>query len=258
MKRLAVFAHYDEEGEIKPYVLHHLRALRAVCQRVVFVSTASLGDAELARARAVCDAASLRPNVGYDFGMWKSVVCATSLGDADELVLTNSSVLGPLWPLEEAFARMRGEACDFWGMTDSHEIDWHLQSYFLVFRASALAAPAFTEFWGSVLGYRRKWQVTLSYELGLTRYLVEAGLRAQAMVPVASLFGSLGTLLGKGRRNPMDHHPLELVRRRVPYVKVGVLRDNPRRVRLGPLRREMRRAGFDGALVAFGRRPSVV
>ena len=257
MRRLAIFAHWDADAEVKRYVLHHLRALRSCCERVLFVSTAPLGAAEVTRAAAVADAVTLRPNVGFDFGMWQHALGGVDPGAWDELVLANSSVFGPFRPLEEAFARMAGHACDAWSMTDNHEIKWHLQSWFLVFRGRALRSPALSAFFSSVYPYRSKWQTTLSYEIGLTSCLVEAGLELRALAPATDLFPRwpLSCLYRDREQNPSCRHPIRLIARGVPYLKVEVVRDNPCRVPLGAVRRAVRATGWDTTLIELDGRP---
>ncbi|MSP25896.1 MAG: hypothetical protein EXR75_12200 [Myxococcales bacterium] len=257
MKRLGIFAHYDGDGDVKRYILEHMKALAVHCERVVFVSTGELGANALAKAAEVADEVLCRPNVGFDFGSWKSVLDRIDLSAWDEVVLTNSSVFGPIGDgLDKAFARMEGEAVDFWGMTDNFEIQWHLQSYFLVFRRTALASEAFRQFWASVLPYKNKNQIIRSYEVGMTNFLQESGLRCSALVPAQSMFpgGLLSSLYKKRwRRNPTCFNPERLFELGMPYVKVELLRDNPLEIRLGPIKRRMRAAGFDFDLVEFDR-----
>jgi lipopolysaccharide biosynthesis protein len=251
MKRLCIFAHYDAQSEVKPYVLHYLRALRPACERIVFVSTAALPDEAVDRARAVCDEVVLRPNRGFDFGMWSHVILATDLAPWDELLLTNSSIFGPLTRLDALLGRMSADRCDFWGMTDNDELHWHIQSYFVVFKKKVLESPAFADFWRSVLPYRNKLQVIFSYELGLTTFLTEADFVPKVLVPMESLprakdhDGIYG--------NTTCLHPLEVLRAGLPFVKVELLRDNPYALDLRPIVAEMNRAGYDPALVAFDR-----
>lgn len=246
MRRIALFAHYDAEDEVKRYILHHLTELGRVCDRVVFLSTAKLAPAEVARVRAVASDVVLCENRGFDFGMWKTGLGQVALGEIDELVLANSSVFGPLGGLGEAFREMDRSASDFWGMTDSSEHAWHLQSYFLVFRRSVLSGGALTRFFDAVLPYRSKDQVIRSYELGLSTWLVENGHRGSALVPFK-------TLRHGNQANPSVIHALEVLERGMPYVKVEVLRDNPGRIPLGPIRRRMAAAGYDPSLVEFDR-----
>ncbi len=251
MKRLAIFAHYDAQAEVKPYVLHYLKALRPACARIVFVSTAALSEDALAETRALCDEVILRPNRGFDFGMWRHVILEADLEPWDELLLTNSSIFGPLVPIEPLLGRMAAEGCDFWGMTDNDELHWHIQSYFVVFKRKVLASSAFTDFWRSVLPYKNKLQVIFSYELGLTTFLLEAGFEPKVLVPMSSLprakdhdgiFGNTTCL-----------HPLEVLRAGLPFVKVELLRDNPYALDLRPIFAAMSRAGYDASLVAFDR-----
>jgi lipopolysaccharide biosynthesis protein len=254
MRRLVVFAHYDAQGEVKPYVVHYLRALREHCDRLAFVSTAELGNGQTG-LDGLCDEVVVRDNVGFDFAMWQHVIARTAIDELDELVLTNSSIFGPLRPLGPAFAAMARDSCDFWGITDNYEFKWHLQSYFLVFKKTALASEAFERFWGAILPYRDKWQTILSYELGLTQFLTEAGLVGRALVACDSLFpdGPIGYLFRHRRRNPTCFHPVRTLRHGSPFVKVELLRDNPASVRLVPVYREIARTDYPTRLISFDR-----
>ena len=44
--RLALFAHFDAQDQVKRYVVEYLAQLRTVCERVVFVSTSRLAAPE--------------------------------------------------------------------------------------------------------------------------------------------------------------------------------------------------------------------
>src|SRR5829696_4362885 len=129
MRRLAIYAHYDSQREVKRFTLHFLQCLAKLCERVDFVSTSPLPERELDKVRPLCARAFTKENTGFDFGMWQRALGDVDLAAWDELVITNSSVFGPLFPLEEMFERMAAARCDFWSATDNHDIDWHLQSY---------------------------------------------------------------------------------------------------------------------------------
>lgn len=253
MKRVAIFAHFDARNEVKRYVVSFLTALRAECDSVLFVSTAKLPESEQAKVRPLCDHVRLRENVGWDFCMWQEALGVADLTDADELVLTNSSTFGPLFPLAPIFARMAEEPCDFWGMTDSYEIAWHIQSYFLVLKRKAFTSAAFKQFFDSVLPYRDKDQVIRSYELGFSRFLEESGLRGKAFVPIGAWLSSewKKQRLRKKRRNSTVFQPLELLKLGMPLVKLQLLRDNPGKVRLKPVLRAMKDTGYDMSQVQY-------
>ena len=257
MKRAAIFAHFDAQNEVKPYIIQHLRALATVCERIVFVSTSALPVSAQQLVKAHAQQVVLMENAGMDFGMWRQGMGCLDLEGIDELVLTNSSVLGPLTPLAALFDQMAHRDCDGWGLTDNHEYNWHLQSYFLVFRKPALRSPAFASFWTSVLPYKDKGQVIRSYELGLTTFLCENGLRLQAMFSTEDLFPGAVPLARKelirATGNTTSACPLALLERGMPYVKVELLRENPCAVDLEPIYTGMHALGYDLALVQFDR-----
>ncbi|MFP6685851.1 MAG: rhamnan synthesis F family protein, partial [Polyangiaceae bacterium] len=167
-KRLTIYAHFDAKGQVRRYVTRYLKELRALSDKLVFVSTAPLSEEEVDRLQLHADEVVLKDNVGLDFGMWKHVIDRHELSEYDELVLTNSSIIGPLRPLQPIFSRMASRTCDFWGMTENFDGEWHLQSYFLVLKKKVMRSEAFATFWSSVLPYRSRWQIIRSYEVGFT------------------------------------------------------------------------------------------
>ena len=190
--------------------------------------------------------------------MWRHALSELDLSVVDELVLANSSVFGPIYPLAPIFEQMAERDCDFWGMTDSFEIRWHVQSYFLVIKRRALQSSAFSQFFDAVLPYRDKDQVIRSYELGLTRFLREHGLKPDAFVPMASWLRSplrRAHVCAK-RRNATLYYPLQLISAGMPLVKVQLLRDNPARVSVVLVLQAMAAAGYDMSLVQFDRSAS--
>jgi lipopolysaccharide biosynthesis protein len=251
--RLCVFAHYDSQDEVKPYVLHLLRALRQECDEITFVSTSTLPETEIEKTRDHCSRTMCKDNAGYDFGMWKYALERTDPECCDELALVNSSILGPLFPLHPIMQHMEAQDCDFWGMTDSKQVAWHLQSYFLVFRACVLRSQAFRQFWHAVLPYRNKDQVVRSYELGLTVFLQEHGFRAQPVRAVDSLPSPISLSRFRRKRfNPTHKRAGHLLARGFPFVKLELLRDNPEHIHLGPIFRAIQRSGYDMSLIPAG------
>jgi lipopolysaccharide biosynthesis protein len=144
---------------------------------------------------------------------------------------------------------MEKSPCDFWGLTDSLEIEYHIQSFFLVLRKSVLTTGHIQRFFASVLPYRHKWQVIRSYEIGLTHYLLDQDFVPSVLVSVRD------PGLRLGARNPCIHAPLHLVRLGVPYFKVELMRDNPADVRLATVRATMKSFGYPLDLVEVERQP---
>jgi lipopolysaccharide biosynthesis protein len=184
-KRVAVFVHYDRRGRVHDYVLHYLRCLRGGGFEIVFVSNApTLRGEARDRLKPLCALILRRRNVGYDFGAYKDGIAALgNIADFDELLLVNDSVYGPFSDLGEIIARCDRQRAAVWGITDNWFRRFHLQSYFLLFKAEALTSPAFGRFWNSVDYVQSKRWITERYEIGLSQFMIQNELRCTALYP---------------------------------------------------------------------------
>ncbi len=220
---VAVFSHFDATGQISDATLAYLEAMRSVASAIVFVTTS--GD--LTRVRQSADLAILRTNVGYDFGSWKVGLAAASEAIASRgVILANDSVLGPRRPLAPIFERMAGQP--FWGMTDSHELAPHLQSYFLVATPATTSAPWFRQFWRSLchLPNAYKFLVVRCYEVGLSQLALANDVTPTAAFPVRDLAPPDTDLTVL---NPTQHYWRELATSPTfPFLKKGMLRPENR------------------------------
>jgi lipopolysaccharide biosynthesis protein len=297
MNRLCIFAHFDQDNAVDDYVFSYLESLGQVCTKIVFVTTSVLAEIASARLGQYCDLIITRENRGYDFASWQVGIKKESLLDYDEILLCNDSVYGPLFPLEEAFKSMSEKDCDFWGMTESNQISYHLQSYFLVFRKSVLLSLVFQTFWKNVAIQASKMTIIRTYEVGLSKVLLEAGFKAGVYATYRPSFlkrlasitrssiirlsktrpeGIFGLLIAAARRigskikDQLFEEPLRrrwlfiplgtfriiraalkkkehnvthmfwkelIVSRRMPFLKVELLRDNPMNVKINNFER---------------------
>jgi hypothetical protein len=182
--RVALFIHFDSAGAVRPHVLHYLRALREAGLSVVFVTNSGrLRPEALAKLQEICAGIVVRRNVGYDFAAMREGLACAGLprADTEMLLLVNDSVYGPLEPLAPVLERLDFAAADLWGLTESWQTRYHLQSYFIAFGRAALTSPAWEAFWRQVRPVSSKWWVILHYEIGLTQHFLRAGLRARAV-----------------------------------------------------------------------------
>lgn len=222
VKRLCVFAHFDKDNIVDPYVFLYLREIRKNADRLVFVTTSVLSAETIAALKSVCDDVLIRKNEGYDFAGWKAVLQSETLHDYDELILCNDSVYGPFFPLERIFSEMKGKACDFWGMTSNYDIAYHVQSYFLVFRKTVLVSGAFRKFWEDLEIQQTKKNVIRFGEIRLSQTLLKAGFRASTytrhrlLVSLAILYSFQFYLVKAGARirKELKVFWLRLLRRR--------------------------------------------
>jgi lipopolysaccharide biosynthesis protein len=241
--KLALYAHYSASDNAERYVLFYLQKLRELGFQIYFISNSPLSTSSEEQLNKTCDRVIQRENTGLDFAMWRHGLEECKLNEFDELLLTNSSIIGPLQPLAPLWERPEIAGCDFWGLTDNDEIAPHLQSYFLVFRRSALNHPRFMDFWRSVLPYRDKQQVIRCYEIGLTRWLEECGLKGKAIFTqgdIHSLFRGKRCKIKKitdrlykrdlPGRNTMTLFPDLLIQGGMPFLKAALLRKAPMQV----------------------------
>jgi len=240
MKRLVIYAHYDRESKVKGYVKFMLMALRPLAEKLVFVSTSVLTEAQINDVRPLVDQVRRIPNIGYDVEMYRSTLKEVPAADYDELVLVNSSTLGPVGNLGALVERMSADPCDFWGMTDGTEMGYNLQGYWLVYKQRVCCSPAFAEFWDKAVPLQDKQQIIQRYEHGLTAHMCAAGFKAGCVVSCHTL--------GLAGSNVTYWAPDRLLRLGVPLVKIGMLRERDVAVTLR-VRKQMADAGYDTKLV---------
>jgi lipopolysaccharide biosynthesis protein len=235
--RLALYAHFSSNQGVAGHVFYHLQELKRLGFRVCFISNSPLSKGSESELAALCERVIQRENVGFDFCMWQRGLAEYDLSKVDELLITNSSIIGPVRSLAPLWTRPELEQCDFWGLTDNTEISHHLQSYFLVFRRPVIQSDCFSRFWASVLPYRDKSQVIRSYEIGLTCWLEQNGFKWASVFPEQAIWRrhfEERTLLTKvkdrirNRRPPglntTVRQPRILIEAGMPFLKAVLLK----------------------------------
>tara|TARA_R110002096_G_scaffold235389_1_gene425651 strand:- start:2 stop:1054 length:1053 start_codon:yes stop_codon:yes gene_type:complete len=178
-KDVAVLVTWDTKGRIHDFLIEHMKSLRAAGRAVILVSNSpEFPESEIERARAHCALVAWRHNRGYDFGAYRDGVRLVPDYDAlDSLIVLNDSVYGAFQPLKPLIKRMDARKADVWGMTDSWDTKWHLQSYFLLFHKTALHSKFVKSLWENWKHVQSKSWVINTLEIGLTGRFERAGLR---------------------------------------------------------------------------------
>ena len=253
----AIYAHYDREGVIHDYVVEQLRQLAAAGFRVTFVSNARRKiDAYVPAIVPFCRQVIWRSNVGYDFGAYKDGIAAIGdLRGCGRLLLMNDSAYGPFWPLRDVLDSADPSQSDFWGITDSWEEHFHIQSYFILFFSKALASSIFRKFWRQFPYVNSKTWIIHNGEIKLTQILtqnklraavlcpywdvarsvlekIEAQLRADSGEPQNAFLRRVHNDIQFGRPvNPMHYFFDTLIAEfRCPFIKRELVRENPQRI----------------------------
>lgn len=194
--RFCIFSSHSEQNKIHDFVLYYIREIRALGFEIIFVSTSpEWVDAELKKLEGFVHTIVWRENVGYDFGSYKAgiSVLPQPLSSCNEVLLTNDSSYGPLFPLAPVFAHMGKRKYDMWGITDHyHSAGYHLMSYFLVLGKNTLRHELMNTFWGSLQMVPPHFKSTIitRYEIGLSRAVAQSGLRMGCYCPFEKLIKS--------------------------------------------------------------------
>lgn len=222
--RCAVFAHYDAHNIVDDYVLHYLSELTKVAECIVFVSDCDLPPEELQKVSAITDLQISGRHGEYDFGSYKrgyQLLSQKNLSQYEELLFCNDSCYGPLTPLSDMWNNAATITADFWGLIwgkDPHFHN-HIQSFFLVFKKRVFTSEAFQAFMDSIKAEEYKMDVVEKYEVGLSQTLISAGFKCSALFDKKNL-----------HVNPTIGSPFEIIKLGFPFLKVGLLRENPRGV----------------------------
>lgn len=238
MERLCVFSHYDRDNRIDDYVVYYLEQLHSLgCETVLVSTSEALDGTSVDKARRYCRRIIVRENRGYDFGSWKvGLQDAGNLSSYDALVLANDSVYGPIQDLKDVFHDMRSHGYAAWGITDSLEIRYHLQSYFLVLEKAVLDSREFTDFWDNLPHYRFKHSVIWNCEIGFSQRLLRAGFELGALCAYGRLQQEHHDTVLRAEKSqkipgPVNstHYLWMLLAKTYgcPFLKVELLRDNP-------------------------------
>lgn len=182
---VAVLSTYRNSERITAVPRRLIGELRAEGFLVVVVDTsASLPDEPFE-----WDLLIHRRNVGWDFASWMSTLAMFPwlMDDANRLLLVNDSNVGPLRSLSGLFEQGSALDADIWGITDSWDIQYHLQSYFLHFGEPALRSGHLHKFVESFSFPSVKERIIGSGEIGLSQYMIDRGLRLGAVFPYTKL-----------------------------------------------------------------------
>ena len=193
-KKWCVYAHYDKYSSFQEYVFNALGEIHRAGFTICLVSTSeSIRPDEISRLKALTSILIIRPNLGYDFGSYKAGIAHLSeLGILNcPLLLANDSVYGPFAELRPILKGSR--EYDLYGITDSIQDGYHLQSYFMLYSKELVNSDAFMQFWSfvseasEVLDSNSKRQLILDNEIGGSQYFLRHGFKIGAAFAYSDL-----------------------------------------------------------------------
>jgi lipopolysaccharide biosynthesis protein len=248
-RTLVLFAHFDVQGIVDPYVAYYLKALHELGATIVFVSgSPTLTPESVAPIRSFCAGIYTRRTLSLDFGSWHLAWCILrhrgwSLDQFDRFVIANDSVFGPLFPLEEMWSSFHD--ADMYGAIESTQMVPHLQSFFLAWDLNSRTRPFLDDFWNEFQYVVHKGTLIWRYEIGLSRRARKAGLSVKPFVSATTInttYARSSTHLWASRRSGRNNGTLYfwdglIEDFRFPFLKTILPRHNkPWQVSMAHLR----------------------
>jgi lipopolysaccharide biosynthesis protein len=237
-RTLVLFAHFDVQGIVDPYVAYYLKALHELGATIVFVSgSPTLTPESVAPIRPYCAGIYTRRTLSLDFGSWHLAWCILrnrgwSLDQFDRFVIVNDSVFGPLFPLVEMWNSFHD--ADMYGAIENTQMIPHLQSFFLAWDLNSRTRPFLDDFWNEFQYVVHKGTLIWRYEIGLSKRARKAGLSVKPFISAATINTArrhssthLWSSKRSGRNNGTLYFWDGLIEDfRFPFLKTILLRNN--------------------------------
>ncbi|MBQ3039344.1 MAG: hypothetical protein IJD41_02160 [Alphaproteobacteria bacterium] len=179
-KRLFLFAGYDKHGVIDDALIMYVRALNKLGDVVVCMDSDCTKD-ELQKLQGITLYAMATRHGEYDFGSYKRAYNWArenlDISSYDFVYMANDSMYGPLFDLAPYLEKLESENLDAFGMVKNpHRKSPHIQSWFIGMRKSVFMSEWFNDLLQSVRHHDDKGSVTILYEHGFTKRLIENNL----------------------------------------------------------------------------------
>ena len=226
MKSICFFSSYFNENKIPFYIQFYLDNLIPYFSEIIFLTNEKKLDIE---SEIFLKEKNIRlmyvANEGYDFGMWYKALMKYDVLEYDRIGLINDSCI--LFTKPKTFFNWLDKTdFDYCGMVDSNAVSYHIQSFFLIINKKAIP---------EVYDYFRQYGIVKDiknviniYEVGLSQYLINKGLKVGALH---------STKKYTGEYSPMFYMPEELIKKGLPLIKNKIIFSSFRKNELNTLAR---------------------
>jgi glycosyltransferase involved in cell wall biosynthesis len=219
-KTITFFSHYDKDKLIDGYVVEYLKRI-SIFSDIVFVSTScDPSDNNLSEISNYVNYVIIKENIGYDFGAWRTglVHFYENLSEIDNVIICNDSVYGPMSSNFDPVSILDSRNLDVVAITDSFEIQYHLQSYFIAMNKDVFMSQDFRRFWFDMKIYEDKTTLILNHELGFSRMLEGLNVRLGAIASAKEI-GYVNNSHIQWEKCLFDFDS--------NFIKIELLKDNP-------------------------------
>ena len=205
MKRLGIFFFYEKNGDVDDFITYYLADLNKNLTELVVVCNGKLSEQGRAAFSQFTDNIIVRENKGLDVWAYKTALDSygwAKLSEFDEIVMTNSTLMGPVRPLKEMFDAMwENRDLDFWGLSIHHGaksnpfkgkhlynyLPVHIQSHFIVYRRRFAAEPGAAGYWDNMPMIESYTDSVQRYEAVFTKQFEDKGFKWDVYVKTDDL-----------------------------------------------------------------------
>lgn len=192
IKRLVIYFFYDADGIVDRYVPYMLEDIKRNCSEIFVVCNGKLTPEGRETFKKLTPNVMVRENTGFDVWAYKTALEHygwDKLAEYDEVVMMNSTIMGPIYPFSEMFEEMDGCDVDFWGITKHHRQDEnpfgieygyipeHIQSHFIAIRNTMLISPEFKVYWEGCPEIESYSDAIGKHEAIFTKHFADKGFR---------------------------------------------------------------------------------
>ena len=190
MKRLGIFFFYEKNGDVDDFITYYLRDLARNLTELIVVCNGKLSKQGRAAFEEFTDQIIVRENKGLDVWAALDHYGWQRLSEFDEVVMTNSTLMGPVRPLKEMFDAMAERTnLDFWGLTIHHGAEGnpfkgkhlynylpvHIQSHFIVYRKKFIQSKELQNYWDTMPMIESYTDSVQRYESVFTKQFADKG-----------------------------------------------------------------------------------
>ena len=196
MKRLLVYFIYNKYGWIGDYEIYYLDEMRKFCNEICVVVNEPLSSDGRIKLKDHCDKLLVRENFGFDSSAYKHAILhygfETIAKNYDQLILSNFTFYGPIFPIEEFFNKMDSSSADFYGITkhpsmddyllSKYKIVEHIQSFFVALNKNILSDQSFKDYWNKLQVASNYEEAIAFHELKFSNYFEKKGFKLDTFV----------------------------------------------------------------------------
>lgn len=169
MKRVCLFAGYNNKETVEDYVFAYLKELSKFAD-IYYLCDGPLGSAEQIKLLKYVKSCEGVRHESYDFGSWANLIKKIGwekIEEYDELLLVNDSCYAGHIPFDNMFNEMVSKNLDAWGVAENY----FLMSFFVNINKNVFSSAEFKAFFSNIKKETDKSLIILKYEKGLTNIL---------------------------------------------------------------------------------------